>query len=551
MNYGFGAAYRFDFNYTHDSSFSTGQIHDITNGIPTDANKHYEYDKWGRLTSFWQSTLRSDTPWRKMDFTYDRYGNIINVVDKQTSGTTSYNFTVDTATNRLLSRQNYGGGSTTFSYDAAGNITTYGTFDAENRITLRSGTTCMYDGNGRKFRTQGGGSTINYVYSSSGVLLVEDNLTASTTNDFIYFQGKMVAVHQQDGYLILLIKDYLGAVFQAYKARPDGSSWMNNWTYEPTDSYEPFGGASLTGSVKYGYQDKENQNNLYFFGARDYSSRTVQGGSSLRWCSPDPVTSNIYDPQSLNKYSYVRNDPVNKIDPDGRTDMPFYWGYLWNLYQAFGWVYGEFNPQTAVWWIFGSDNPYFDHFYTPPALGQPISPGTATSSAAGGSGGASLKAILADKEQLEFALKYRAIVGKDQTGKCSDFLNKVIENLKGTGSVANDFSIGKLIGNIMHATLNPTTLGALGANARTNPRRNVINIAEDPVESNGNDYFSTLLHEGFHLGLTAAARHGPIYDDWLYKAAAKAVGDIPVEMSDTGYSTANKRYFGQNCGPGI
>jgi hypothetical protein len=40
-----------------------------------------------------------------------------------------------------------------------------------------------------------------------------------------------------------------------------------------------------------------------------------------RWISPDPVTDHVYDPESLNKYSYVRNDPVNLVDPDGRDPI--------------------------------------------------------------------------------------------------------------------------------------------------------------------------------------------------------------------------------------
>ncbi len=39
-----------------------------------------------------------------------------------------------------------------------------------------------------------------------------------------------------------------------------------------------------------------------------------------------------YDPESLNKYAYVRNDPVNYIDPDGNTPFAvFCWlepGYV-------------------------------------------------------------------------------------------------------------------------------------------------------------------------------------------------------------------------------
>lgn len=38
---------------------------------------------------------------------------------------------------------------------------------------------------------------------------------------------------------------------------------------------------------------------------------------SGRWTSPDPYAGSIADPQSLNRYSYVGNDPVNFVDPAG------------------------------------------------------------------------------------------------------------------------------------------------------------------------------------------------------------------------------------------
>lgn len=33
--------------------------------------------------------------------------------------------------------------------------------------------------------------------------------------------------------------------------------------------------------------------------------------------SPDPILGSIADPQSLNRYAYVLNDPMNLIDPLG------------------------------------------------------------------------------------------------------------------------------------------------------------------------------------------------------------------------------------------
>ncbi len=37
-----------------------------------------------------------------------------------------------------------------------------------------------------------------------------------------------------------------------------------------------------------------------------------------RFASPDPIAGSVSDPQSLNRYAYVRNDPIDAIDPDGR-----------------------------------------------------------------------------------------------------------------------------------------------------------------------------------------------------------------------------------------
>jgi len=52
---------------------------------------------------------------------------------------------------------------------------------------------------------------------------------------------------------------------------------------------------------------------LDYFGARYFSS--TQG----RFTSPDEFwkDSQVGDPQSWNKYAYVRNNPLKYIDPEG------------------------------------------------------------------------------------------------------------------------------------------------------------------------------------------------------------------------------------------
>ncbi len=74
------------------------------------------------------------------------------------------------------------------------------------------------------------------------------------------------------------------------------------------------GAFSGGGSDQFPGQKVDDETGLKDFGAWYYNS------TSMRWTSADSVTAHIYDPQSLNKYTYVRNDPVNRVDPDGNQD---------------------------------------------------------------------------------------------------------------------------------------------------------------------------------------------------------------------------------------
>ena len=50
---------------------------------------------------------------------------------------------------------------------------------------------------------------------------------------------------------------------------------------------------------------------LYDYGARWYDARVG------RFVTPDILIPNPSNPQDLNRYSYVRNNPTNLTDPDG------------------------------------------------------------------------------------------------------------------------------------------------------------------------------------------------------------------------------------------
>jgi RHS repeat-associated protein len=81
-------------------------------------------------------------------------------------------------------------------------------------------------------------------------------------------------------------------------------------------AYGPFGepyAQAGTSDLSYTGQNQDTASNLYDFPAREYG---VQG----RWPSPDPAgITSVYttDPQTWNRYAYVRNSPVHNFDPTG------------------------------------------------------------------------------------------------------------------------------------------------------------------------------------------------------------------------------------------
>lgn len=58
-------------------------------------------------------------------------------------------------------------------------------------------------------------------------------------------------------------------------------------------------------------KERDGESGLDYFGAR-YDSSTMG-----RFMTPDPLGGHLEDPQTLNKYSYVRNNPTTLTDPTG------------------------------------------------------------------------------------------------------------------------------------------------------------------------------------------------------------------------------------------
>jgi len=225
---------------------------------------------------------------------------------------------VSASTNRITT-SGYG-------YDSNGNMTNDGAntlvYDAENRVaSINSGaTTYSYDAASLRVKKVTGSTTTVYVFS--GTKVIAEYVNGSLNKEYIYSGGTLIATHDSgtlkyhhaDHLSMRLTTDTNGSVTATSGHYPFGESW-----------YET-GGANKLKFTSY-ERDSESGN--------DYAMMRYHVPRLGRFSSPDLLAGSISDPQSLNRFAYVRNNPINLVDPLGLE-----W-YCWEV---------EAAPQQC-WWV--------------------------------------------------------------------------------------------------------------------------------------------------------------------------------------------------------
>ncbi len=244
-------------------------------------------------------------------------------------------------------------------YDAAGNMIENGLYmyDAESRLSAAGGVSYTYDGDGRRVKKSTGPL---YWYSAAGDVLAESSVSGTLTAEYVFFHGRRIARRDAaSGAIRYYFSDHLGSA--SVIANEAG-------TIVEESQYFPFGAerAVLNGDTnpyKFTGKERDSETGLDYFGARYY------GSNMGRWLSPDwsatpePVPyADLADPQSLNQYAYVRNNPTGRADLDGHdwndfvTGMRRTWDALSKAYTTTGRAYA--SSMTEVGKVF-SGNPNF------------------------------------------------------------------------------------------------------------------------------------------------------------------------------------------------
>ncbi len=114
--------------------------------------------------------------------------------------------------------------------------------------------------------------------------------------------------------------------------------------------YLPFGGFSRhdklgndTERAWFYFTGKEldDETGLYYYGARYYNSLIG------KFITPDSIVQNPFDPQSLNHYTYCRNNPVNYTDPTGHSWWKKLWGQVVSAIVGVVTLVTTWNPVLA------------------------------------------------------------------------------------------------------------------------------------------------------------------------------------------------------------
>lgn len=293
-------------SYTYDAAGRLVRLKNLSNGTLTT----YDYDHVDRLISL-ENRKSDNSIISTYNFTLDANGNRTQIVQDEPimPGMTSSikNFTYNQKKNRLLKA-----GSSTYSYDNEGQLSNRDgiiyTFDYAHRLTSIDGVNPVqyfYDGKGTRLQAVRNGVTTHYIYDRGNNLLAEADDSNTITRLYIHGLGLLAMITETGTYSYhyngigstIAITDQSQNIVSKYTYTPFGI--IRESLQSPPQPFKYVG--------EYGVMTEPN--GLYYMDARYYDPQVG------RFISEDPIG---FGGGDVNLYAYVKNNPINYIDPNGR-----------------------------------------------------------------------------------------------------------------------------------------------------------------------------------------------------------------------------------------
>lgn len=207
----------------------------------------------------------------------------------------------------------------TYLFDANGNMTSDGTkcyeYNQENQLvkvkTCSNSQTIaeyVYDYQGQRLvkKTYTNGVLQKTTYAPSDSYETVKLASGTTQNtSYYYANDELIAKKNPDGSKNYIHNDHLGS-----------TTVQTNQTGTVVEStqYDPWGEVLVGGTknkFQYTGQEKDSETGLNYYNARYYDPH------SRHFTQADDIIQDPFNPQTLNRYSYVQNNPVNYKDPTG------------------------------------------------------------------------------------------------------------------------------------------------------------------------------------------------------------------------------------------
>jgi RHS repeat-associated protein len=320
-----------DLTYNFDlGSADNTDVYEISNNRDNNRSQSFAYDDLNRLTTGQSTGTYSTDPgmcWGEM-FYFDNsgttnsgeFGNLTSVgAMSGYSGCTQDGLNVTATSNNQIS-------ATGMSYDSAGNVLSDGansyTWNSESEIKTAAGYTYTYDGDGNRLEK----STGELYWYGAGTEVLDESNSAGIDAEYVYFRNTRIAQNIVSGGSIT------GTYFYAADFLGSSRTIVESGATSPCfdADFLPFGRekdattSCTQNNYKFEGKERDSETGNDNFGARYYSSNFG------RWLSPDwsskpaPVPyADLTNPQTLNLYAMVHNNPESSRDLDGhQNDHP-------------------------------------------------------------------------------------------------------------------------------------------------------------------------------------------------------------------------------------
>ena len=144
----------------------------------------------------------------------------------------------------------------------------------------------------------------------------------STEKKYVYLGSRRVAaVNGED--VSIFLDDHLGSVNVITDDTERAKEIIEYKPYGEFARHDFYGGGEEVANFYFTGQRLDDEVGLYYYGARYYDS------SLGRFITPDTIVQDPSDPQTLNRYSYCGNNPINRVDLDGHK---WSWKKFWNSF---------------------------------------------------------------------------------------------------------------------------------------------------------------------------------------------------------------------------